>query len=463
MGKSETVYTCSACGHAERKWLGKCPSCSAWNTFVEEVRAAKPSASARGRGTVDGRPAARAVPVTAVEFEKVPRATLGIGDLDRVLGGGLVAGSLVLVGGEPGVGKSTLLLAVAMRLATSGVRTLYVSAEESLSQTRLRAERLGALHDELYLLAETDLTAALAEVDRVGPRALVLDSVQTLYAPELDAAPGSVSQVREVTARVMHLAKSRGVSTLLCGHVTKDGAIAGPRTLEHMVDAVLSFEGTRAGPYRVLRAHKNRFGSTNEIAVFEMRGDGLLPVDEPSALFLAERPKGRPGSVVTATIEGTRPVLVEVQGLCVASPFGSPRRTTQGFDGSRLAMLAAVLERRCGLSLAGHDLFLNVAGGMSVVEPAADLPAALAVASSLRNRAVDPELVCFGEIGLAGEVRAVERVEARLQEASRLGFARALVPVAGIDKVTPPPGLALLPVKSLDEALEVALEVQRDA
>jgi DNA repair protein RadA/Sms len=453
MARNESRQVCQACGHVERKWLGRCPACNAWSSFVEERAAQAPKAGRSG----ETRPAGKAVRITEVDLAAVPRRALGLGELDRVLGGGLVPGSLVLIGGEPGVGKSTLLLEVARRLASSGARTLYVSAEESTAQTRLRAERLGALHDQLYLLAETDLAAITAEVERVAPAALIVDSVQTVYAPELDGAPGTVSQVREVTSRAMQLAKRQGITTLLVGHVTKEGALAGPRTLEHMVDAVLSFEASRGGPHRVLRATKNRFGSTNEIAVFEMQGQGLVPVANPSALFLAERPRGRPGSVVAATLEGTRALLVEVQALAVQTAFGNPRRTTTGIDGNRVALLSAVLERRAGLSTLGMDLFVNVAGGALLDEPAADLGVALAIASSIRARPVDPDLVCFGEVGLAGEVRGVARVDARLEEAARLGFTRALVPVTGTATTTPPRGLSLLRIASLDEALDLAL------
>lgn len=461
MAKKEggkTSYRCVTCGHAEGKWHGRCPGCGDWNTLQEE-RVTTHRASARGRPAAGARAAGRATAITDIDGADLPRRALGVGELDRVLGGGLVTGSLTVIGGEPGVGKSTLLLTVATRLAAAGLRTLYVSAEESIGQTRMRAERTGALHEDLFLLAETDLSVVLDEIERLAPKALILDSVQTVYVPELDAAPGSVSQVREVTARVMHLAKNEGVSTFLVGHVTKDGVIAGPKTLEHMVDTVLSFEGTRAGPFRILRALKNRFGSTNEIAVFEMQGEGLSPVDNPSALFLAERPLGTPGSVVTATMEGTRPLLVEVQGLCVATAFGNPRRTTLGFEQTRCALLAAVLERRCGISLAGQDLFVNVAGGVTLEDTAADLPVALALASSLRNRAVPSELVAFGEVGLSGEIRGVQRTDTRLIEASRLGFTRALLPESSVDRVTPPKGMVLLPVRSLDEALEAVFEM----
>jgi DNA repair protein RadA/Sms len=458
--KSTSQHVCQACGHVERKWLGRCPGCGAVSSFVVERAAAGPKSS-KGGSLASGRPAAKAVRITDVDLKEVPRRRLGLGELDRVLGGGLVPGSLVLIGGEPGVGKSTLLLEVAKRLASAGVRTLYVSAEESLTQTRLRAERLGALHDELFLLSETDLGVVADQLEVVSPQALIIDSVQTVYAPELDGAPGTVSQVREVTTRAMQLAKQRGITTLLVGHVTKDGALAGPKTLEHMVDCVLSFESSRGGPHRVLRATKNRFGSTSELAVFEMQGPGLSPVDNPSALFLAERPKGRAGSVVAATIEGTRALLVEVQALCVQTAFGNPRRTTTGIDGNRVALLAAVLEKRAGLSLLGMDLFVNVAGGATLDEPAADLAAIVAMASSLRQRAIDPDVVIFGEVGLAGEVRGVARVESRLEEAARLGFTRAIAPVAGTATVVPPRGMLLLRVSSLDEALDAAFSEGR--
>jgi DNA repair protein RadA/Sms len=458
MAKEMTVYRCQECGNAERKWLGRCPSCQAWSSLVEE-RSSRPSGSGKALGRPQGaRPAAKAIPITQVVGEEVPRRPLGLGELDRVLGGGLVRGSLVLIGGEPGVGKSTLLLSVAKLLADLGLVTLYVSAEESLAQTRMRAERLNALSDKLLLLAETDLALIEGEMEVHKPAALILDSVQTVYAPELESAPGSVGQVREVTSRMMHLAKVRGVSTFLVGHVTKDGAIAGPKTLEHMVDTVLSFEGTRSGPYRLLRATKNRFGSTNEIAVFEMRGEGLREVDNPSALFLAERPESAPGSAVTAALEGTRPILVEVQGLCVSTPFGNPRRTTVGIDSTRCAVIAAVLERRCGLSLAGQDVFVNVAGGVTLTETAADLPVALALASSLKNRPVPQDLVCFGEVGLSGEVRAVQRADARLYEASRLGFKRALLAASSLEHAETPKGMTLLPVKTLEQALEACFD-----
>ncbi|MDP2342193.1 MAG: DNA repair protein RadA [Deltaproteobacteria bacterium] len=453
MSKIATRCVCQTCGHVERKSVGQCPKCG--GTALADQRAAIVNPKIRLAP-----PPPRAVRITDVDLSESPRRQLGVqhrealrrlGELDRVLGGGLVPGSVVLVVGEPGVGKSTLLLEVARRLSSSGARTLYVSAEESPQQTRLRAERLNALHDDLYLLAESDLAAITSEIDRVQPAALIIDSVQSVFVPELGGAPGTPSQVREVANRCMQLAKQRGITTFVVGHVAKDGGLAGPKTLEHMVDCVLSFEASRRGPHRILRATKNRFGSTSELAVFEMSTAGLLPVDNPSALFLAERPRGQPGSAVCATVEGTRAMLVEVQALCVQT-FGNPRRTSTGIDLNRVALLSAVLERRGGLSLMGMDLFVNVAAGASLDEPAADLPVAMAMASSLRGKAIDPDLVCFGEIGLAGEVRGVPSVESRLEEAARLGFSRAMIPSTGTT-TTSARGMTLTRVKSLDEAI----------
>ena len=340
-------------------------------------------------------------------------------------------------------------------MARLGCRVLYVSAEESLSQTRLRAERLNALHDDLFLLSETSMDVVEKEIQKVKPQALIVDSVQTVYVPALESAPGTVAQIREVTARVMHLAKGKGLSTFIVGHVTKDGNIAGPKMLEHMVDTVLYFEGTRHGTYRILRAHKNRFGSTNEIGVFDMQGAGLMEVPNPSAFFLAERPEGKPGSMVTAAMEGTRPVLVEIQGLCVTTAFAHPKRTTLGVDATRIALLAAVLERSTGLSLAGQDLFVNVAGGVSLNEPAADLPVVLAMASSMQNRVLPADMIAVGEVGLSGEIRGVPRMESRLQEAAKMGFKQVLLPKTSAQKVEVPDGIELLPVATLEEALDL--------
>ena len=433
--------------------MGQCPGCGSRNSLLEEAVVAE-APKARGRGTQGPRKAGQATRITEVDSEDAVRISLALPELDRVLGGGVVPGSLVLLGGEPGIGKSTLLLTVAHRLAQQGLPVLYVSAEESLSQTRLRADRLGALHDDLYLLSETNMDVVEKEIHKIKPRVLIVYSVQTVYLPSLESAPGTVAQIREVTARVMHLSKGQGLSTFVVGHVTKDGNIAGPKLLEHMVDTVLYFEGTRHGSYRILRAHKNRFGSTNELGVFDMQGVGLVEVPNPSAFFLAERNEGSPGSMVMASMEGSRPVLVEVQGLCVTTAFAHPKRTALGVDTTRLSLLAAVLERTAGLSLAGQDLFVNVAGGVSLNEPAADLPVCLAIASSMQNRALPADMIAVGEVGLSGEIRGVPRMEARLNEAVKMGFKQILLPKSNASKLEVNADVTLIPVATLQDALD---------
>jgi DNA repair protein RadA/Sms len=391
-----------------------------------------------------------------VVAEAEERRKTGIEEFDRVLGGGVVPGSLVLLGGDPGIGKSTLLLSALDRLSRSGP-ALYVSGEESLHQTRMRADRLGVKSQKLHLFAETNAEAVLAAAEQLKPTALVVDSIQTLFLPELGSAPGSISQVREVAGRLMAYAKRTGVPTFLVGHVTKDGSIAGPRVLEHMVDTVLYFEGERGHPFRILRAHKNRFGSTNEIGVFEMKGAGLSEVADPSALFLSERPVGQSGSVVTSTLNGTRPLLVEVQALVAPTGYGTARRTAMGVDGNRVALLAAVLEKKEDVQLVGCDIFVNVAGGMQLGEPASDLAVAVALASSLKNRPVDAQTLVLGEIGLAGEVRAVGQVEPRLVEAQKMGFKRVVLPKASARRVEGTK-LELLGVETLGGALQALLD-----
>ena len=425
--------------------MGRCSECGAWNSFVEEV-------SHRPATTSPGRPAvSKAIPISKVNLGDggEVRMRLGIGELDRVLGGGLVTGSLVLLGGDPGVGKSTLLLLAMCAFAGRGLRVLYVSGEESARQVRLRAERLGALSDELYLLAETSLDAVKVAVEEVKPRVLVLDSVQTLHNPALDGVPGSISQVREVAAQAMGISKGQDIATFLVGHVTKEGNLAGPRTLEHLVDTVLYFEGDGSGPLRVLRATKNRFGSTGEIGLFEMREDGLAEVPDASARLLNERAEDAPGSVVTCTMEGSRPILVEVQALTGRPTPGTPGRTAVGIDRSRLLLLLAVLAR-AGIDLSDRDVFVSVAGGVRVAEPAVDLAIAIALHSSVMQRPVERDLLVFGEIGLAGEVRGVSSPLLRLREAERHGFRTALVPGS-----TPPEGgaMRLRMVRTLREAL----------
>ena len=443
MAKARLIHTCQACGHQSPKWLGRCPDCKAWGTLVEELLdpggVRVPSAS---------------VPqlLSKVQMDATPRATTRIAELDRVLGGGLVSGSLVLLGGDPGIGKSTLLL-MALEGLSRGGPVLYVSGEESAQQTKLRAERLGIAGAGVHLLCETDCERVLAVAGELQPKVLAVDSIQTLHHPDIPSAPGSVIQVREIASRLLRYAKDSNVATILVGHVTKDGSIAGPRVLEHLVDTVLYFEGDRGHAYRILRAHKNRFGSTNEIGVFEMGGKGLVEVADPSALFLAERHAGAPGSAVVAALSGTRPVLYEIQALVLGTAFGTPRRTSIGIDGNRVALLAAVLEKRAGVDLAGCDLFVNVAGGGEIDEPAADLAVVAALASSFRKVALDPVTLVLGEVGLAGEVRAIGQPEVRLAEARKLGFKRAILPRASVERCQGVGGIALVPVSDVSEGL----------
>ncbi|MCI0572090.1 MAG: DNA repair protein RadA, partial [Myxococcaceae bacterium] len=425
MAKAKTHYTCQACGYQTAKWLGKCPDCGTWSSLVEETAADTTDERRPAWGAAGG--ASRPVLLQEVTSEAEERRRTGIQELDRVLGGGVVPGSLVLLGGDPGIGKSTLLLAAMDRLSRDGP-VLYVSGEESLRQTKMRAERLKVESQRIHLFAETDADKVLQAAEALKPSALVVDSIQTTYLPELGSAPGTISQVREVAGRLMAYAKRTGVPTFLVGHVTKEGSIAGPRVLEHMVDTVLYFEGERGHSFRILRAHKNRFGSTNEIGVFEMKALGLMEVPDPSALFLAERPAGKAGSVVTSTLSGTRPLLVEVQALVAPTGYGTARRTAIGVDTNRVALLAAVLEKKEDVPLVGCDLFVNVAGGMQLSEPACDLAVCAALVSSLRNRPLEPHTLVLGEVGLAGEVRAVGQVEPRLSEAAKMGFTRVVLP-----------------------------------
>ncbi|HET7753590.1 MAG TPA: DNA repair protein RadA [Anaeromyxobacteraceae bacterium] len=452
--RPKTVYACADCGHSSPKWLGQCPSCRAWNTMHEEVEAPEPRGLPRGFNT--GGNSARPIPLAEVEASEETRLRTGIGELDRVLGGGVVPGSLVLLGGDPGIGKSTLLIAALEQLARgqSARPILYVSGEESARQVKMRADRLGVAAPNLHLYAETDATKVLNAADKLKPAILAVDSIQTQYLPELASAPGTVSQIREVTARLMGFAKTSETPVFLVGHVTKDGAIAGPRVLEHMVDTVLYFEGGGAHPYRILRAHKNRFGSASEIGVFEMRSKGLTEVPNPSALFLAERPEDAAGSAVTATLSGTRTVLVEIQALVSETKFGTPRRTALGVDGNRIALLAAVLEKKVGMEILGCDLFVNVAGGLELDDPASDLACIGALASSFRDRPIPSRTLVLGEVGLAGEVRAVAQAEARLAEAARLGFERVVLPAGNARHAEIPSGLEVVGVDSVQDALD---------
>ncbi|QSQ19977.1 DNA repair protein RadA [Pyxidicoccus parkwayensis] len=449
MAKAKTHYTCQACGYQTAKWLGKCPDCGAWSSLLEETEA-KVDEKRPAWGASGG--AAKPMRLKEVSGETEVRRRTGIAEFDRVLGGGVVSGSVVLLGGDPGIGKSTLLLAALDKLARHGP-VLYVSGEESLRQTKMRAERLRVEGDAIHLFAETDAERVLGAAEGLKPQALVVDSIQTMYLPELGNAPGSITQVREVAGRLMAYAKRTGVPTFIVGHVTKEGSIAGPRVLEHMVDTVLYFEGERGHPFRILRAHKNRFGSTNEIGVFEMKGAGLVEVADPSALFLAERPVGKSGSVVTSTLNGTRPLLVEVQALVAPTGYGTARRTAIGVDGNRVALLAAVLEKKEEIPLVGCDLFVNVAGGMQLNEPACDLAVCAALVSSLQNRPLDAQTLVLGEVGLAGEVRAVGQVEPRLAEAAKMGFQRVVLPAGSARRLENAGKMRVVGVETLGEAL----------
>ena len=450
MARERTLFSCQSCGYQTPKWLGRCPDCGQWESLVEE-RVAPAKANRNSATGTSSRP----TPLAAIAAEGEERRTTAIGELDRVLGGGMVAGSAILIGGDPGIGKSTLLLQASASLAASGAKVLYVSGEESAQQIRMRGERLGVGASAASILCETSLERILEIAEELAPDVIAVDSIQTVTTGELASAAGSIGQVRESAARLVAFSKRNGAACFLVGHVTKEGALAGPRVLEHMVDTVLYFEGDRGHTFRVLRAVKNRFGSTNEIGVFEMKDSGLAPVVNPSELFLSERPVGVAGSVVVAAIEGTRPILVELQALVTPSAFGTPRRTTLGIDSNRLALLVAVLEKKVGLQLTGQDIFLNVAGGFSIDEPAADLGAIAAVASSFLDRPIEPGTLLIGEVGLAGEVRAIHQAEARVREARKMGFRRCLLPAASERRVGASDGCELVGVESLDAVWKV--------
>lgn len=456
MAKVKTRYICQACGSAQPKWMGRCPDCNEWNTLVETiVEPARPgAASPAARQALIGRNTPQ--PLPQIEADHYRRTMLPMEEFNRVLGGGLVPGSLVLIGGDPGIGKSTLLLQMSEGLAKEGV-LLYVSGEESAQQIKLRADRLSISNERLLVLTETNMTAILEHIRQTSPNFLVVDSIQTVYLEELQSAPGSVSQVRECAARFQEVAKGQNIPVFLIGHVTKTGVIAGPRVLEHIVDTVLYLEGERFHAYRLLRSVKNRFGATNEIGIFEMGDVGLSQVLNPSEIFLAERLPNASGSSIAITLEGTRPLLVEIQALASTTSFGNPRRTANGVDMNRLLLLIAVLTKRVGVRLADQDIFVNVVGGLQIREPAADLAVAAALASNFRNRPVFADLAIVGEVGLSGELRAVGHMETRLKEAAKLGFKRCLLPASSQLKQMGEPPLELLKVRSLGEALELAL------
>jgi len=453
MAKKKTKFVCQECGYESAKWLGRCPGCQTWNSFVEEIERAKPAVRGAFLHSEPSGPA-KPIPITAVTAAQEPRIETKSVELNRVLGGGIVKGSLVLIGGDPGIGKSTLLLQTSAQLAAAGHTVLYISGEESVKQVKLRAGRLHAESHQLYVLAEADLEYIVTAIETIQPACVIVDSIQTVYRTDITSAPGSVAQVRECTAELMKIAKTKGIAIFIVGHVTKEGAIAGPRLLEHMVDTVLYFEGERHHTYRILRAVKNRFGSTNEIGIFEMRDIGLREVENPSEVFLEERSRGAAGSTVVAAMEGTRPVLVEIQALVSPTSFGNPRRMATGLDHNRVSLLMAVLEKRVGLLLQNQDAYLKVAGGVKLDEPAIDLAVAVSIASSFRDRPTNPADVIIGEVGLTGEVRRVSRIEQRVQEAVKLGFSRVIVPKNNLTGWQPPTGVNVIGVSHVAEALE---------
>ncbi|MEH7180872.1 DNA repair protein RadA [Neobacillus vireti] len=460
MAKRKTKFMCQECGYESPKWMGKCPGCGQWNKMVEEVEVTGGNrrgafAHSQGGSTILSKP----TPITAVESLSEPRILTDLQELNRVLGGGVVKGSLVLIGGDPGIGKSTLLLQVSSQLANKGNKVLYISGEESLRQTKLRAERLGVQSENLLVYSETNLEEINRNIESTSPSFVIIDSIQTVFHPEVTSAPGSVSQVRECTSELMRIGKTNGIAIFIVGHVTKEGSIAGPRLLEHMVDTVLYFEGERHHTYRILRAVKNRFGSTNEMGIFEMKEFGLDEVANPSEIFLEERSQGAAGSTVVASMEGTRPVLVEIQALISPTSFGNPRRMATGIDHNRVPLLMAVLEKRMGMLLQNQDAYLKVAGGVKLDEPAIDLAICVSIASSFRDKPTRATDCIIGEVGLTGEVRRVSRIEQRVQEAAKLGFERVILPANNLSGWQSPKGVELIGVSTVAEALKAALGV----
>ncbi|MFP4041057.1 MAG: DNA repair protein RadA [Desulfosudaceae bacterium] len=455
MKNAGTVFCCQNCGHQTPKWMGRCPECESWGTLVEETAMSAAPAGRRRRAVAQSPPQA----LSEVELSREERIKTGIAEFDRVLGGGMVAGSLVLVGGDPGIGKSTLMLQAAQKIARSGRKVLYVSGEESLKQLKMRSQRLCAeLSPDILAAAETDLEMVLATAEKTRPTALVIDSIQTMSSPDFSSAPGSVGQVREATMRLMAFAKQTGVPVFLIGHVTKDGTIAGPRIMEHMVDTVLYFEGDKNQIFRILRAVKNRFGSTNEIGVFEMKTAGLDEVANPSAVFLSEMPEHTPGSVVAASMEGTRPILVELQALASRTTLNMPRRTILGLDQQRVSLLVAVMEKKLGMELMGYDIFMNVAGGVKISEPAIDMGVVAAVASSFLDRAIPAGTVVLGEVGLTGEVRAINHIETRVAEIKKMGFNNCLLPHGNLKRMAHEKNIRIQGVKTVADAMEALFQ-----
>lgn len=451
MAKAKTVFVCQECGYESPKWMGRCPGCQSWNTMVEE--SVRPITGGTTANMKENRPSL----LSEIVLKEEPRIITEMDEFNRVMGGGVVPASLTLVGGDPGIGKSTLLLQISDQLARSGHKILYISGEESVHQTKIRASRLGIRPDGLYVLSETIIQQIEAQMQNIRPEVMIIDSIQTIYDAEMSSAPGSISQIKACTGELLRLAKNSGTAVFIVGHVTKNGALAGPRTLEHMVDTVLYFEGERHHIFRILRAVKNRFGSTNEMGVFEMKEAGLSEVSNPSEIFLQERSKGAAGSTVVAAMEGTRPVLVEVQALVTPTSFGNPRRMAAGMDNHRISLLMAVLEKRAGLLLQNQDAYVNVAGGIKLDEPATDLAAAVSIASSFENRPTGVSDVFIGEIGLTGEVRRVSRIEQRVNEAYKLGFTKAFIPAKNLGGWLPPAGMEVKGIDSLVQAIDLAI------
>ena len=449
MAKVSNVFVCNECGYETPKWLGKCPACNSWNTFFEQKIVKE-----KGKSSEVKTKSATPTTLNSIEGKEETRLSTGVGELDRVLGGGIVKGSLILLGGEPGIGKSTLILQICDKMKGEG-KVLYVSGEESAEQIKIRADRLGIKNEDILFLGETDIDVISQAITEINPKLVIIDSIQTMYSDEISAAAGTVSQVREITARIMQICKKQNITTVIIGHVTKDGTIAGPRVLEHMVDTVLYLEGERYFSYRILRGVKNRFGSTNEVGMFEMQGSGMEEITNPSSILISEREDNPPGSVIVATMEGTRPLLIEIQALTSQTIFGMPRRTANGIDYNRLTVLMAVLEKRAGMNLASQDVYLNVVSGIKIGEPAVDLGMILAVASSFKGISIPKDLVAIGEVGLTGEVRSVNMIEKRLKEAEKLGFKKCIIPENNKKLLKENYKLDIIGVKNVEEALKI--------
>jgi len=451
MAKAKTIFVCSSCGYESAKWLGKCPACNEWNSFYEE----KIAKTDTGFGSTDKKTKSTKPRIlTDVEGKEASRITTGISELDRVLGGGIVKGSLVLLGGEPGIGKSTLILQICNKIPGEG-KVLYVSGEESAEQIKIRADRLNIKNDDILFLGETDIDIISESISEIKPKLVIIDSIQTMYSDEISSAAGTVSQVREITGRIMKICKSQGITTIIIGHVTKEGNIAGPRVLEHMVDTVLYLEGERYFSYRILRGVKNRFGSTNEVGMFEMKNEGMVEITNPSSILISEREDNPAGSVIVASMEGTRPLLIEFQALTTATLFGMPRRTANGIDYNRLTLLMAVLEKKGKLSLNSQDVYLNVVSGIKIAEPAIDLGIILAVASSYKNISIPKDVVAIGEVGLTGEIRAVNMIEKRLKEAEKLGFKKCIIPENNKKLLKDKYKLDIIGARNIEDALQI--------